>query len=119
MIPVKEAVARSVDFASNIAVSIQSSQYGAEITGFQAQETLGRKLVEKMREVRVFRGAGNGARRDFESGLRKAFLVLGEPEQARLWPERSGRSIGLTWQRRGGAIVSGWTLKRNQIRNSL
>jgi len=73
------------------------------ITGFQARETLGRKLVEKMREVRVF-GEPVTVRAEISSldelsghadqseliewmkplapGLKKVFLVHGEPEQS-------------------------------------
>jgi metallo-beta-lactamase family protein len=73
------------------------------ITGFQAQDTLGRKLVEKWPEVRIF-GEPMRVRAEIASldelsghadqgellawirpiakGLRKVFLVHGEPEQA-------------------------------------
>jgi len=73
------------------------------ITGFQAQETLGRKLVEKMREVRVF-GEPLTVRAEISSldelsghadqgeliewlkplapHLKKIFLVHGEPAQS-------------------------------------
>jgi metallo-beta-lactamase family protein len=74
------------------------------ITGFQAADTLGRKLVEKWREVRIF-GEPMRVRAEISSldelsghadqsellawvkpfapTLRKVFLVHGEPEQAR------------------------------------
>jgi len=74
------------------------------ITGFQARDTLGRKLVEKMREVRVF-GEPLTVRAEISSldelsghadqgeliawlkpvapHLKKIFLVHGEPEQAK------------------------------------
>lgn len=73
------------------------------ITGFQAQETLGRKLVEKMREVRVFgepltvraeissldelsghadQGELMQWLKPLTSHLKKIFLVHGEPAQA-------------------------------------
>ena len=73
------------------------------ITGFQAQDTLGRKLVEKMREVRVF-GEAVTVRAEISSldelsghadqgeliewmkplggQLKKVFLVHGEPAQS-------------------------------------
>ena len=73
------------------------------ITGFQAQDTLGRKLVEKMREVRVF-GEPMTVRAEISSldelsghadqgelmewlkplapHLKKVFLVHGEPAQS-------------------------------------
>jgi len=73
------------------------------ITGFQAQDTLGRKLVEKWPEVRIF-GEPMRVRAEISSldelsahadqremlewlrplarGLRKVFLVHGEPQQA-------------------------------------
>jgi metallo-beta-lactamase family protein len=75
------------------------------ITGFQAQETLGRKLVEKWSEVRIFgepvRVRAEIASLDELSGhadqsellgwmapmaptLRKVFLVHGEPEQSEI-----------------------------------
>jgi len=78
------------------------------ITGFQAQETLGRKLVEKMREVRVF-GEPVTVRAEISSldelsghadqgelmewlkplapHLKHIFLVHGEPEQSRALAE--------------------------------
>ena len=73
------------------------------ITGFQAQETLGRKLVEKMREVRVFgepmtvraeissldelsghadQGELLGWMKPLAPHLKKVFLVHGEPAQS-------------------------------------
>ena len=74
------------------------------ITGFQAQDTLGRKLVEKWPEVRIF-GEPMRVRAEISSldelsghadqgellewirpmvpTLRKVFLVHGEPEQSR------------------------------------
>src|SRR5438105_1815536 len=73
------------------------------ITGFQAQDTLGRKLVEKWTEVRIFgepmrvraeiasldelSGHADQAElldwiRPLASGLRKVFLVHGEPQQS-------------------------------------
>ncbi len=73
------------------------------ITGFQAQDTLGRKLVEKWPEVRIFGEpmrvraeissldelSGHADQRELlewvrplAGGLRKVFLVHGEPEQA-------------------------------------
>jgi metallo-beta-lactamase family protein len=73
------------------------------ITGFQAADTLGRKLVEKWKEVRIF-GEPMRVRAEISSldelsghadqaelmewikplvpGLRKVFLVHGEPQQA-------------------------------------
>jgi metallo-beta-lactamase family protein len=73
------------------------------ITGFQAQDTLGRKLVEKWPEVRIF-GEPMRVRAEISSldelsghadqselvqwikpmagSLRKVFLVHGEPQQA-------------------------------------
>ena len=73
------------------------------ITGFQAQDTLGRKLVEKWPEVRIF-GEPMRVRAEISSldelsghadqrellewirplapTLRKVFLVHGEPQQA-------------------------------------
>jgi metallo-beta-lactamase family protein len=73
------------------------------ITGFQAAETLGRKLVEKQKEVRIF-GEPVRVRAEISSldelsghadqaelmewikplapGLKKVFLVHGEPQQA-------------------------------------
>jgi metallo-beta-lactamase family protein len=73
------------------------------ITGFQAEDTLGRKLVEKWPEVRIF-GEPKRVRAEISSldelsghadqhellewikplvpGLRKVFLVHGEPQQA-------------------------------------
>jgi metallo-beta-lactamase family protein len=73
------------------------------ITGFQAQDTLGRKLVEKWPEVRIF-GEPMRVRADISSldelsghadqrellewikpiaaGVRKVFLVHGEPQQS-------------------------------------
>ncbi len=73
------------------------------ITGFQAQDTLGRKLIEKWPEVRIF-GEPMRVRAEISSldelsahadqrellewvrpmakGLRKVFLVHGEPQQA-------------------------------------
>ena len=77
------------------------------ITGFQAQDTLGRKLVEKWPEVRIFgepmRVRAEIASLDELSGhadqgellewikpmaptLRKVFLVHGEPSSPRRWP---------------------------------
>jgi metallo-beta-lactamase family protein len=75
------------------------------ITGFQAQDTLGRKLVEKWPEVRIF-GEPFRVRAEISSldelsghadqnellewiqpmakSLRKVFLVHGEPEQSRI-----------------------------------
>ena len=75
------------------------------ITGFQAQDTLGRKLVEKWPEVKIF-GEPMRVRAEIASldelsahadqnellewmgplakSLRKVFLVHGEPEQARI-----------------------------------
>src|SRR5262249_46657971 len=73
------------------------------ITGFQAADTLGRKLVEKWPEVRIF-GEPKRVRAEISSldelsahadqkellewiepiakGLRRVFLVHGEPQQA-------------------------------------
>jgi metallo-beta-lactamase family protein len=76
------------------------------ITGFQAADTLGRKLVEKWPEVRIFgepmrvraeissldelSGHADQAEllawvKPFAPTLRKVFLVHGEPEQARIF----------------------------------
>ena len=88
------------------------------ITGFQAQDTLGRKLVEKWPEVRIFgepmRVRAEIASLDELSGhadqgellewikpmarsLRKVFLVHGEPSSPRRWPSCCTRSTA--WKR--------------------
>ncbi|MGA2581244.1 MAG: MBL fold metallo-hydrolase [Bryobacteraceae bacterium] len=83
--------------------SLEDPRNTVLITGFQAQETLGRKLVEKMREVRVF-GEPVTVRAEISSldelsahadqgelmewlkplapHLKKVFLVHGEPAQS-------------------------------------
>jgi metallo-beta-lactamase family protein len=86
------------------------------ITGFQAADTLGRKLVEKWREVRIF-GEPMRVRAEISSldelsghadqaellawikplapALRKVFLVHGEPEQARTFAGLLDSTYGL------------------------
>ncbi len=86
------------------------------ITGFQAQDTLGRKLVEKMREVKVF-GEPVTVRAEISSldelsghadqgelldwmkplapHLKKVFLVHGEPEQSKALADRIRTQYGL------------------------
>ena len=86
------------------------------ITGFQAQDTLGRKLVEKWSEVRIF-GEPARVRAEISSldelsghadqnellewiepmapTLRKVFLVHGEPEQSRVLAGLLGSRYGL------------------------
>jgi metallo-beta-lactamase family protein len=86
------------------------------ITGFQAQETLGRKLVEKMREVRVF-GEPVTVRAEISSldelsghadqgelmnwlqpltpHLKKVFLVHGERDQSRVLADLIRSQYGL------------------------
>ena len=76
------------------------------ITGFMAKDTLGRKLVEKWPEVRIF-GEPSRVRAEISSldelsghadqrellawirpmaaTLRRVFLVHGEPEQSAIW----------------------------------
>ncbi len=83
--------------------NLEDSRNTVLITGFQAQETLGRKLVEKMREVKVF-GEPVTVRAEISSldelsghadqgeliqwmkplapHLKQVFLVHGEPEQS-------------------------------------
>ena len=83
--------------------SIEDPRNTVLITGFMAQDTLGRKLVEKWREVRIF-GEPMQVRAEISSldelsghadqgellrwiapmapSLRKVFLVHGEPQQA-------------------------------------
>jgi metallo-beta-lactamase family protein len=93
------------------------------ITGYQAADTLGRKLVEKWQEVRIF-GEPMRVRAEISSldelsahadqaellewispiaaGLRKVFLVHGEPEQAatlaKLLESRYGLSVHIAAQ---------------------
>jgi metallo-beta-lactamase family protein len=86
------------------------------ITGFQAADTLGRKLVEKWKEVRIF-GEPMRVRAEISSldelsghadqaellawikplapTLRKVFLVHGEPEQARTFAGLLDSTYGL------------------------
>jgi metallo-beta-lactamase family protein len=86
------------------------------ITGFQAADTLGRKLVEKWQEVRIF-GEPMRVRAEISSldelsghadqaellawvkplapALRKVFLVHGEPEQARTFAKLLDSTYGL------------------------
>ena len=86
------------------------------ITGFQAADTLGRKLVEKWKEVRIF-GEPMRVRAEISSldelsghadqaellawikplapTLRKVFLVHGEPEQARTFARLLDSTYGL------------------------
>jgi metallo-beta-lactamase family protein len=86
------------------------------ITGFQARDTLGRKLIEKWREVRVF-GEPVQVRAEISSldelsghadqselmnwiepllpGLRRVFLVHGEPEQSAALARLLEREHGL------------------------
>jgi metallo-beta-lactamase family protein len=87
------------------------------ITGFQAQDTLGRKLIEKWPEVRIF-GEPKRVRAEISSldelsghadqgellhwieplvsKLRGVFLVHGEPEQAAALAKRLRADFGLT-----------------------
>ncbi len=100
------------------------------ITGYQAADTLGRKLVEKWQEVRIF-GEPMRVRAEISSldelsghadqgellewvkpiagGLRKVFLVHGEPEQtatlAKLLESRFGVSVHIA--RRGESVEIG------------
>ncbi len=86
------------------------------ITGFQAQDTLGRKLIEKWPEVRIF-GEPMRVRAEISSldelsahadqrellewvrpmakGLRKVFLVHGEPQQAQTFCRLLHSEFGL------------------------
>jgi metallo-beta-lactamase family protein len=86
------------------------------ITGFQAADTLGRKLVEKWKEVRIF-GEPMRVRAEISSldelsghadqaellawikplapTLRKVFLAHGEPEQARTFARLLDSTYGL------------------------
>ncbi|MBZ5578589.1 MAG: MBL fold metallo-hydrolase [Acidobacteriia bacterium] len=87
------------------------------ITGFQAQDTLGRKLVEKWPEVRIF-GEPKRVRAEISSldelsahadqnellqwieplvpTLRQVFLVHGEPQQSATLAKRLHSDLGLT-----------------------
>ena len=87
------------------------------ITGFQAQDTLGRKLIEKWPEVRIF-GEPKRVRAEISSldelsghadqgellhwieplapQLQGVFLVHGEPEQAAVLAKRLRADFGLT-----------------------
>jgi metallo-beta-lactamase family protein len=86
------------------------------ITGFQAEDTLGRKLIEKWPEVRIF-GEPKRVRAEISSldelsghadqhellewikpmasGLRKVFLVHGEAQQAQTLAKLLGSQYGL------------------------
>jgi metallo-beta-lactamase family protein len=86
------------------------------ITGFQSEDTLGRKLIEKWPEVRIF-GEPKRVRAEISSldelsghadqhellewikpmasGLRKVFLVHGEPRQAQTLAKLLGSQYGL------------------------
>ena len=86
------------------------------ITGFQAQDTLGRKLVEKWPEVRIF-GEPMRVRAEISSldelsghadqkelldwvrplarGLRRVFLVHGEPQQAAVFARVLAAEFGI------------------------
>jgi metallo-beta-lactamase family protein len=83
--------------------SIEDPRNAVLITGFQAENTLGRKLVQKQAEVKIF-GEPMRVRAEIQSldslsahadqkdllewikplapGLRKVFLVHGEPKQS-------------------------------------
>lgn len=96
--------------------NIEDARNTVLITGFQAADTLGRKLVEKWPEVRIF-GEPTRVRAEIASldelsghadqnellqwiepmakGLRKVFLVHGEPEQSRTLAGLLGSRFGL------------------------
>ena len=86
------------------------------VTGFMAQDTLGRKLVEKWQEVLIFGEpmrvraeissldelSGHADQREllhwiepFAAGLRRVFLVHGEPEQAQTLAKLLHANFGL------------------------
>jgi metallo-beta-lactamase family protein len=96
--------------------NIEDARNTVLITGFQAQDTLGRKLVEKWPEVRIFgepmRVRAEIASLDELSGhadqgellewvkpmvssLRKVFLVHGEPSQSETLAQLLHKTYGL------------------------
>ena len=98
------------------------------ITGFQAQDTLGRKLVEKWQEVRIF-GEPMRVRAEISSldelsahadqgeliewikplagSLRQVFLVHGEPQQS----ETLGKLLQTTYGLKAAAVTPGATFE--------
>ncbi len=98
------------------------------ITGFQAQDTLGRKLVEKWREVQIF-GEPMRVRAEISSldelsahadqgelidwvkplagSLRQVFLVHGEPQQS----ETLGKLLKTTYGLEAAAVTPGSTFE--------
>ena len=109
------------------------------ITGFQAEDTLGRKLVEKWPEVRIF-GEPMRVRAEISSldelsghadqaellewikplapALRKVFLVHGEPEQAQTLAKLLHATYGLEVAVRGAGAVLRNQLDETQVRRS-
>jgi len=95
--------------------NIEDPRHTVLITGFQARDTLGRKLVEKCREVRIF-GEPMTVRAEISSldelsahadrnellqwmeplaaSLRRVFLVHGEPEQSAAFAETLRKEYG-------------------------
>ena len=96
--------------------NIEDARNTVLITGFQAQDTLGRKLVEKWPEVRIF-GEPMQVKAEIASldelsghadqgellewikpmvgGLRKVFLVHGEPSQSQALAQLLHKNYGL------------------------